>query len=165
MKWLDWLGAPLSKKVLRIIVTLTVGLYAAFFLVGYNHPFAENPDFTEPRLTAALILFMLLVVVMALAVTAWAVVSSIRKQRRRSKAAAQHAPVIIVAVAAFTILLMLAAFFLGSDAHLSVNGKDYTDTLGLRMADMFVFTSLALMVVAAAAAAVSTVRTHFRRKR
>ena len=55
MRLFGWLNAAVSKKVLRVIVGLTVVLYVAFFLFGFNHPYADDPDFIEPRLTSALI--------------------------------------------------------------------------------------------------------------
>ena len=166
MRLFGWLKGPLSKKVQRIIVVLTVLLYAAFFLIGYNHPFAEDPDFIEPRLTPVLICFGFFIVLVALMVTVWAIVYSMRKRGVRVKADnGLPASMIVGAVIALTVVIMLVSFWMGSTAAMSVNGKEYADTLGLRMADMFVFTSLALIVVAALVAAVSTIRSQFWKRR
>ncbi len=163
---LGWFSGPFSKKVLRIIVALTVVLYVAFFLIGYNHPFADNPDFTEPRLTSLLLGFVFLVLFIALAVTAWAVCSSIRKRDTQVKSIERRAASkMVAAVIALTAVIMLVSFWMGPTAAMSVNGKEYADTSGLRMADMFVATSLALMVIAALAVAISSIRSHFSRRR
>ncbi len=161
-----WFKGTASQRVLRIIVMLTVVVYLAFFLIGYNHPYAEDPDFIEPRLTSVLIFFALLVVVLAVAVTAWAMLSDFRKRASLAKADRRLPTSRLVAIiVALIIAMMLVSYWVGSTAAITVNGKDYADTTKLRLADMFVFTSLALMAIAAVAAAVSTIRSQFRRKR
>lgn len=163
---LGWFKGTASQRVLRIIVMLTVVVYLAFFLIGYNHPYADDPDFIEPRLTSVLIFFALLVVVLAVAVTAWAMLSDFRKRASLAKADRRLPTSRLVAViVALIIAMMLVSYWVGSTAAITVNGKDYADTTKLRLADMFVFTSLALMAIAAVAAAVSTIRSQFRRKR
>ena len=161
-----WFKGTASQRVLRIIVMLTVVVYLAFFLIGYNHPYADDPDFIEPRLTSVLIFFALLVVVLAVAVTAWAMLSDFRKRASLAKADRRLPTSRLVAIiVALIIAMMLVSYWVGSTAAITVNGKDYADTTKLRFADMFVFTSLALMAIAAVAAAVSTIRSQFRKKR
>jgi magnesium-transporting ATPase (P-type) len=161
-----WFKGTASQRVLRIIVILTVVVYLAFFLIGYNHPYADDPDFIEPRLTSVLIFFALLVVVLAVAVTAWAMLSDFRKRASLAKADRRLPTSRLVAIiVALIIAMMLVSYWVGSTAAITVNGKDYADTTKLRLADMFVFTSLALMAIAAVAAAVSTIRSQFRKKR
>ena len=161
-----WFKGTASQRVLRIIVMLTVVVYLAFFLIGYNHPYADDPDFIEPRLTSVLIFFALLVVVLAVAVTAWAMLSDFRKRASLAKADRRLPTSRLVAIiVALIIAMMLVSYWVGSTAAITVNGKDYADTTKLRLADMFVFTSLALMAIAAVAAAVSTIRSQFRKKR
>ena len=67
--WGKWRREDASHRVLYAIITLTVVIFAAFFLIGFDHPFSENPDFIEPRLTTVLLVFMLLVVLLAVGVT------------------------------------------------------------------------------------------------
>ena len=162
MRMFGWFKGTASQRVLRIIVMLTVVVYLAFFLIGYNHPYAEDPDFIEPRLTSVLIFFALLVVVLAVAVTAWAMLSDFRKRASLAKADRRLPTSRLVAIiVALIIAMMLVSYWVGSTAAITVNGKDYADTTKLRLADMFVFTSLALMAIAA----VSTIRSQFRKKR
>lgn len=166
MRMFGWFKGTASQRVLRIIVMLTVVVYLAFFLIGYNHPYADDPDFIEPRLTSVLIFFALLVVVLAVAVTAWAMLSDFRKRASLAKADRRLPTSRLVAViVALIVVMMLVSYWVGSTAAITVNGKDYADTTKLRLADMFVFTSLALMAIAAVAAAVSTIRSQFRKKR
>lgn len=38
----------LSQSVLYLLTTLIAIVFALFYLVGYKHPFEENPDFNAP---------------------------------------------------------------------------------------------------------------------
>ena len=54
--WGKWRREDASHRMLYAIITLTVVIFAAFFLIGYDHPFSENPDFkTVNRVPVALI--------------------------------------------------------------------------------------------------------------
>ena len=167
MRLLGWFRKlDVSHRVLRIIIALTVVVFAAFFLIGYNHPFAEDPDFIEPRLTPLLLCFVFLVLILAVGATVWAVWMSLRKRRSQPLASnGVNASRIAIAVAITTALMMLVSFLAGSTAAISVNGQDYGEPEWLKVVDMFVFTSLALMVLATLAVAVSTIRSHFRKKK
>ena len=166
MRLLGWLNGTVSQRVLRMIVMLTVVLYLAFFLIGYNHPYSEDPDFIEPRLTSVLMIFVLLVVVIAVSVTIWALISTMRKRGTQLKTANGLPPSQITAIIiAITLVMMFVSYWIGSTTAITVNGKDYADSSRLRVADMFVFTSLAMIAIAAVAVAVSALRSHFRKKR
>ena len=68
-----WKAVKVSQSVFYLLMTLIVVVYALFFLVGYEHPYDENPDFNAPLLTGVLITFVLLLLLMAVAVTLFAV--------------------------------------------------------------------------------------------
>ena len=85
MKWFGLSKDDIPQRVLRVLLALTVVVFMAFFLIGYSHPYAENPDFIEPKLTSVLLLFMLLVVMGAVAATIWAIVSSMRRRNGTSR--------------------------------------------------------------------------------
>ena len=70
-----WKAVKVSQSVFYLLMTLIVVVYALFFLVGYEHPYDENPDFNAPLLTGVLITFVLLLLLMAVAVTLFAVSS------------------------------------------------------------------------------------------
>lgn len=53
-------------------------------------------------------------------------------------------------VAGGTFFILLLTFLLGSSAPMKINGADFTDAFWLRVSDMFVSSSLLLIVAAVA---------------
>ena len=161
MKLPGWHGGGLSHKILYALVAVTVVVFVLFYFVGYNHPFHENPDFIEPRMTVAVIVLALAICLLALGVTVWAVVMAFRKRgKTQKKIHGINIALISTVVVVFTTLLLVFSFLIGSSEALNVNGKEYNDSLALRGADMFVLSSVIMMVVAAAAVAWGTIKSH-----
>lgn len=142
----------ISQRVLYGLIGLTVLIFALFFLVGYDLPYIDDPSFNAPLLTDVLLGFMVVLVIVAIAVAVLAVVRAVKKSGR-SESMVNNISVkkITVAVLILLAVLLLGTFLLGSSQSLLINGKDFTDTLWLKVADMFVNTSLILIVVAAVA--------------
>ena len=61
--------------MLVALVVLAVVVFGAFFLIGYDVPFEDNPEFNAPRLTDLVLVFIYVLVLLAaiLAVTAIAI--------------------------------------------------------------------------------------------
>ena len=66
-------------------------------------------------------------------------------------------------VAGLTAILLLVTLALGSSDAMMVNGEEYADKWWLHEADMFVNSSLALVVVAVVAIIVFTIKNSRRR--
>ena len=160
-----WKDKDLSHRILMLIVTVAVVLFALFFFVGYSHPYAENPDFIEPKFTNVILWFMMLVLVLAIVVIVWAVAVAFLKRGKGQKAV-NKVPVaaISAAVVVATVVIMVGAFVLGSSSVVDVNGKNYEDPMWLKAADMFVISSLVLMILATAAVAFAAIRSYLNRK-
>lgn len=161
-----WSQGGVSHKVLFLLVTFTVVIFTLFYFVGYSHPWPEDPDFIEPRLTTALIIFVFLILALAVVVTAWAVIAAIRK-RGRKDITSHRVPVTIItiSVVAFTVVLLGISFALGSSSAIAINGKEYQEAGWLKAADMFVITSLVLMVIATAAVAFATIKSYLNNRK
>ena len=160
-----WKDKDLSHRILMVIVTVAVVLFALFFFVGYSHPYSENPDFIEPKFTNVILWFMMLVFILAVAVTVWAVVVALLRRGKGQKVV-NKVPVaaISAAVVVATVVIMVGAFVLGSSSVVDVNGKNYEDPMWLKAADMFVISSLILMILATAAVAFAAIRSYLNRK-
>ena len=161
-----WPKGDASRKVLYLLLTVTVVIFALFYLVGYSHPWAEDPDFIEPRLTTTLIIFVFLVLALAVAVTVWAVIVALRKRGRKDNTS-HRVPVTIIAISvvAFTAILLGVSFAIGSSAAITVNGKEYEEAGWLKAADMFVITSLVLMVIATTAVAFAAIKSYLNNRK
>ncbi len=154
-------GEP-SRRVRNVIILLAVIVFAAFYLVGYNHPFSEDPDFIEPRLTSVLLIFLISVCVFAVAVAIWAVVRTFFKRGRASNDTLGVSPAVIsTVVAVVTVAILAISFLAGSATAVVVNGQEYNDETWLKAVNMFVITSVFLMVLATAAVCLSTIWSHF----
>ena len=62
----SWGTERLSQRLLYILVGVSAVAFALFYLVGYDLPFDENPDFNAPLFTDVLIVLMVLVLLLAL---------------------------------------------------------------------------------------------------
>ncbi len=142
----------LSQSILYALTALIVIVFALFYLVGYKHPFDDDPDFNAPLLTGTLIIFQAVLVIIAIAVTVAAILRDIRRSNREDRTvngipATRIAATITVA----TLLIVAVTFATGSTRPMTINGNTYTDTFWLKTADMFVFTSLILIIAAVGA--------------
>ncbi len=127
-------------------------VFAMFWLIGYDKPYNEDPNFNAPLFTDLLLITTILVLVGAVAVAVWSVVRSL-KTTGRGERISNNIPVrrigTIVAVGTFTVMLL--TFLLGSSAPMTINGGTYDDSLGLKASDMFISTSLLMIAIAIAA--------------
>lgn len=99
------------------------------------------------------IIAMYVLLAVAAALCVWSAWNGVRThQRRRSTR-------IAYGVAGATALLLLLTYLLGSTRPLVSNGKVFDDALWLRLADMFIYSSIILI----AACSVIVVIARFRR--
>lgn len=144
--------AARTQYVLYALIALIVLLFGLFFLVGFDTPYDENPDYNAPLFTGVLISFTLFLL---LATTVLAIVSGVRSMYKyRSKHQKENgirSTRIIMAVAAGTMCVLLLSFLLAPVGAIKVNGALFADGFWLRVAEMFVDTSLFLLLAAFAA--------------
>lgn len=147
LKRLD--AEQISTRVLYVLVALTVVVFGAFFFIGYDVPYEDDPTFNAPMLTDAVLIFIYVLVIAAVLIAVAAVVTGIRRGGR-SDAVVNNIPAsrISWATAALLALCMIITFLLGSSSPVMVNGVEYTDTFWLKATDMFINTSFVLLFVA-----------------
>ena len=76
-----WPTEHISQRVLYLLIALTVIVFALFYFVAYDRPFADDPSFNAPLFTDLLLVFMLLLVVLSCGLSVWAVMRSVRRLR------------------------------------------------------------------------------------
>lgn len=142
-----WHTERISQRIFYLLIGLSLVVFLLFFLVGYDMPFEENPDFNAPLFTN--LLLGLVWLLMALAVGA-AIFSVIRSWRRSSSEPAVQNGIsgkkIFRLTWGLTLLLLLVSFVLSSAAPILINGDEYKDWAWLKLSDMFVDTSLVMLV-------------------
>lgn len=160
------LGAEaVSQRVFYALLALSVVVFALFFLVGYDKPFEENPDFNAPLFTDALIGLMVLLLVGAVALAVASVVSAYRKNgRQEERVNGVPEGKIFRFTWLGTLLLLVLTFALGSSEPMLVNGAYYADWLWLKLSDMLVVSSVVLLLVAVGAVAFGATR-YIRKER
>lgn len=158
-KWTDivkgmgkWSSEKISQRIFVVIAAMTAVVFLLFFFVGFDMPYWENPDFNDPLFTDAVMVLMWLLLVVAAVLTVCSVVRAMHmegtsvqevngiKERRIHRYTWLG-----------TLAVMVLTFSLASSSGIKVNGAEYTDAIWLKVSDMFIFTSVILLLVAAAA--------------
>lgn len=151
-------GNKASRGVFHIIAWTTALVFALFWLVGYDTPYIENSNFTAPMFTDVLMVFTALILAVALALTAWAVARSLKLAGRGGRIVNNiPAKKIAYSTVAAIVAMLVLTFAFGSSDMLIINGQEYTDTLWLKAADMFVSSALLLVAIGVMIIIVATV--------
>ena len=155
----------ISQRVFYVLIGIAALVFVLFFSVGFYTPFAENPAFNAPLLTDALIVFMwillgLTVLVMLLSVFHTVKIISV-KQR-----VVNGIPTYKITIAVFgtTFLCLVLSFLFGSSDSMVINGTTYADKFCLKASDMFVTSSLVLLLAAIGASVFGATRYYRKRK-
>lgn len=147
----------ISSRVLMVLVGIIAVAFGAFYLIGYDNPYEENPSFNAPKLTNVILIISYLLIIGTILLTVFSLVMAFRN-RNKSAAVVNNVPAARIAyiVSGSVVLLLVLTFLFGSSAPMAINGKQYAQTLWLKTADMFIFTALAMLVAAVAAVAYSS---------
>ncbi|ANR74007.1 hypothetical protein J4856_01075 [Prevotella scopos JCM 17725] len=140
----------ISQCVLYLIVALSAIVFLAFYLIGYDVPYSADASFNAPMLTDVLLGFMWGLLTIAIIASIIAVIRGIQSATR-SEGITNGIPakkITYITYGATTLILVLT-FIFGSTQMMMVNGQKFTDSFWLRMTDMFINSSLLLLVIAA----------------
>ena len=140
-----WPTEKISRLVLFGMILLTAIIFVAFFLIGYNRPYLENPNYNAPLLTGTLIAYLCVALTAALLLVIVSVAKKIRlKKGSPSTENGVPATKITLATAGLTVLTLVVTFLLGSGTDNGVEASSFWN----KAADMFVNSSLFLIFVA-----------------
>lgn len=161
MKKIDYKKLP--SRVLYVLVGIIALVFVLFWLVGFDLPYADDPNFNEPLFTNLLMVLMILMVAGGIALVVWSIVHNM-KVSGKGESYSNNIPVkkIGYCVAGGTLAVLLLTFLLGSSNPMKINGADFTDAFWLKVSDMFVASSI--LLIAAAIAAVIYGSTKYIRK-
>lgn len=142
----------ISRSVFYLVLAVAAVVCGLFYMVEYDRPFESDPTFTAPMFTDVLIGFMLLLTTAAVGFTVWMVVRAMRLAGNEGKTVNNiPARALSWTVAAVTALLLGVTYLTGSDNRIVANGEEYTSVQWLKIADMFVYSGLTLIVLAVGA--------------
>ena len=74
----------LSSRIFYIIIGVIVVLFALFWIIGYDMPYDDNPDYSAPLLTDALIWFMIVLTFATLGLLCSALSTACARTRART---------------------------------------------------------------------------------
>nr|WP_308535732.1 hypothetical protein [uncultured Prevotella sp.] len=159
-----WDAERVSQSVLYVTITSVVIVFVAFYLIGFNTPSIEDPAFNAPLLTDVLIYCGWLIFVFAVVTIALSVVKTI-KMTSKSEVVVNKIPTRKLSFSVFglTIASLILSLLLGSSNEMLINGIAFTDKLWLKVADMFVYSSLVLLLAAIASVVFGATR-YYRKK-
>lgn|SRR5574344_103167 len=146
-----WSTEKISQRVFYVLIGLSVVIFLLFFFVGFDEPYIDNPDFNAPLFTDVLIVFMWILSFCALAVAICAMVKTYRTESKMKDTNGIPERKIRRYTWLGTFGCMLLFFLVASSSSMLINGKQYEDWLWLKVSDMFVYTSIILLLVAAGA--------------
>ena len=154
----------ISQQVFFILIGLSVVVFALFFLVGYDMPFLENPDFNAPLFTDVLIILMWLFLIGGVGLAVYSMVRDYRGAK--SETVVNGVPVrrIFRITWLGTLAILVLSFLLGSSDPMLINGENYADWIWLKLSDMFVITSLLMLVAGIGAVCFGATR-YIRKKK
>lgn len=139
----------LSQRMLYILIGFIAVSFGAFYLIGFDMPFVENPAFNAPLLTDLVIITMWVLFAGTLAIAGFSLFKAIRSTAK-SESVVNNIPVRKISIVVFsaTLLCLVLTFVLGSSEAMQINGEEFTDRFWLKAADMFVSSSIILLVSA-----------------
>lgn len=145
----DLSSERISQRVFYVLIGVAVVVFGLFYLVGYEMPFDDNPDFNAPLFTDAVIGLMCLLLVAAVGMGIYAMLRDYKlSARQESMVNGVPARKIFRLTWLSTLVVLVLSFVLASSAPMLVNGDNYADWLWLKVSDMFVVTSIVLLVAA-----------------
>ena len=134
------------------LVAVTALVFIAFWLVGYDMPYEEDADFNAPLLTDMLMGYIYLLLAVCIGVTVYSVIHGIKTSGRQGLTEnGVPAGRITIATWVATAILLALTFAIGSTDPIKVNGKDFSESLWLRLSDMFIISSGVMILIAIAA--------------
>lgn len=144
--WQSWLKIGL--------VAISAVVFALFWLVGYDMPYEEDADFNAPLLTDVLIGYVYLLTAAAVGVAVFSAIHGIRT-RSRQDGVENGVPTARINTITWiiTVLLLAGSFACATTEPIKVNGKLYSETIWLRLSDMFIVTSGVMILLAVIAVA------------
>lgn len=138
-----------ASRILYALAALIVIIFGCFYLVGYDIPFEDDPQFNAPMLTDTVLIFVILLIGATLSATIFAIAREL-KICDREVHDTNRIPALRIAVltSLLSAVCMAVTFAAGSSRPMFINGTQYTGTFWLKATDMFIFTITVLISAA-----------------
>ena len=106
----------ISSRVLMVLVGIIAIAFGAFYLIGYDNPYEENPAFNAPKLTNIILIITYLLIIGTIGLTVFSLVMAYRN-RNKSAAVVNNVPAARIAYIISGARTDIPARFIGSNDH------------------------------------------------
>lgn len=155
----------ITNRLLYILVGFAALVFVCFWTIGFEMPDLQDPSVNAPLLTGLLITVLELFVLLAVCVLIWAGIRTLRLGKGSGHIDnGINAWRISLSVAAGTVVVLLLTFLIGSTDPMRINGQLYRSWFWLKASDMFVVSSLILLLAAIACVIFGATRYNRKRK-
>ena len=138
-----------SRLVLGALTIMALLIFCLFLFVGFATPSMLITGFYEPQFTDTLLIYMYVIVTVAVVIMIISIgYSAWRRGWTIKVKCGVPVTAIVVGVLVLLVITMLTTFAMADTNAIAIGGKPYEDTLWLRLSDMFINTTLVLLVVA-----------------
>ena len=155
----------ISQRILYVLIGVIALVFVLFFSVGFYTPFAGDPSFNAPLFTDVLLIFMWILFGLAVFAMVLSLIHSARTISGKQRVV-NGIPTYKITIAVFgtTFLCLVLSFLFGSSDSMVINGTTYADKFWLKASDMFVTSSLVLLLAAIGASVFGATRYYRKRK-
>lgn len=145
----QWPTEKIAQRILYLLIGLIVVVFAAFYLIGFNMPSGQEAAFNAPLLTDVVI-FLMWILFFGTVITTIALAIIGYKKHKDSSQTSWGIPSrrLSLSVSLGTAVVLIVSFLIASSEPMLINGTRYSDTLWLKVSDMFILTASILLLCA-----------------
>lgn len=144
----------ISKYTLWGLMGVSIVLLIAFFAIGFDTPYEDNPKFTEPTLLDPLMWWMIVLAVVTIGCTLWGLFNSLTTKgtgTMKETGLIAHTNSIAWGLCAASIALGAIMGFMSKDENMLINGKNFNEAgenaIDIIMTDISMV-SIAILIIA-----------------
>lgn len=140
----------ISKWVLRILLAITVIVFALFFLVGFDTPYEEDPKMNNPKMTDVVLVTCIALIVGAIVVTIWSVAKQLTtggNTTSKDTGLAAHTGLVSLIVLVVSVVVGLIVGFSGKDEHMLINGENWNIPSEIIITDACIIPCVSLLII------------------
>lgn len=137
----------ISHLFMYVMMGIIAFVFLLYYLVGYNAPAAWDEKYNSPLLTDLVIFLMMILLVGALIAVSCSKLLSLRKNQAPAVVNGIHGKRVTWCVTGGVIAILAVTCLALPTDRLFVNGEAFDDALWLHVTNMFVASSLVLIVV------------------
>jgi len=140
----------ISKWVLRVLLAITVIVFALFFLVGFDTPYEEDPKMSNPKMTDLVLVTCITLIVATIVITIWSVVKQLTtggNTTAKDTGLAAHTGLVSVIVMVIPIVIGLIVGISNKDEHMLINGESWNVPSEIIITDMCIIPCASLLII------------------